>query len=277
MRRLLSANFARLRRDRSFWIILAGMFLLSLAMIFSSARSAASMASRGYIRPLDKYYFVLAPYMGIVFAVFVSLFLGTEYSDGTMRNKLGVGHSRGDIFLANFFTCFSACLAFDAAWFLGGVPGWFLIGPFEMGVGGFDAYLLVVIGFTAVYAAIFTWISTLSSNKAMTILLTLGFWMLLTFLASAVNDRLCEPEMQGGMAYINGEFTMIDPTANPLYLSGAVRTLFECILDFLPTGQSILMNDASITHPVRQIIFSILATLLILPLGGRSFRRKDIK
>lgn len=277
MNKLLSANFSRLRKDKIFWLLLVGIFLISVVSICNGARSAATMASSGFIRSLDDYFFRQAPYMGILYAVFTSMFLGTEYSCGTMRNKLAVGHTRENVFLANFFTCFASCLAIAAAWLLGNAPGRFLIGPFEMGLGGFAAYLLVVIGFTAVYAAIFTWISSLSSSKALTVLLTLGVWLLLTYIASGINNRLCEPEMNGGMAYIDGAFKMLDPTPNPLYLGGKVRTLFECILDSLPSGQCILMNDASITHPVRQLCFSALITLLTLVGGMAAFRKKDIK
>lgn len=277
MSKLLSANFSRLRKSKLFWLLLAGAFLFSLATIFNAAGSAETMAANGYIRSLDDYFFDLAPYMGIFYAVFISMFLGTEYSDGTMRNKLAVGHVRGHVFLANYLTSFAACLALAAMWILGSAPGRFLIGPFEMGLRGFATYLLVVVGFTAVYAAIFTFISSLSSSKAATVLLTLAAWLLLIFLASQVNGRLSEPEMSGGMAYIDGAFQMIDPTPNPLYLGGNLRTFFECVLDLLPSGQSILMHDASITHPARQVLFSILVTVLTLAGGMAAFRKKDIK
>lgn len=277
MRKLLSANFSRLGKDKIFWTALLGVLFFSLAVIFSGSRSANDMAARGFIRSLEDYYFGQAPYMGMVYAAFISLFLGTEYSDGTMRNKLVVGHTRTHVFLGNFLTCFTACLAFAAAWFIGCAPGLIWIGPFEMGIGGFLVYVLVAIGFTASYAALFTLVSTVCTNKAMTVILTLGAWLGLVFLASAFHDRLSIPEMQSGMALINGEFTMVEPTPHPLYIGGALRTLCECILDLLPSGQAILMDGAAIAHPVRQIVFSLLLTGLLLVAGVLSFRRKNIK
>lgn len=277
MRKLLSANFARLWKDTTFWAVLLLVFLSSLITIWNGARSVEAMSESGYFRTLDDYYFSPAPYMGIVYAAFISLFLGTEHSDGTMRNKLVVGHTRTNVYLANFLVCLVACLFFVAAWFIGCAPGLILIGPFEMGTGGFFAYLLVTIGFTTAFTALFTWISTVSTNKAQTVIFTLAIWMVLVFVASGVQDRLNELEMEGGVAFVNGEFVNLELAPNLLYLGGTVRTVCECILDFLPVGQTILMHDAAIEHPLRQIVFSLMFTVYAMLNGFVSFSKKDLK
>lgn len=277
MRKLLSANFARLWRDKFFQIAAAAVFLISLACIWIGDRSIEELAQRGFIKTLDDYYYTLAPYMGLIYAAFISLFLGTEYSDGTMRNKLTVGHTRTHVYLANFLTCFGACLIFAALWFLGGLPGLFLIGPFAMGSTGFLVYLLVAVGFTAVFAALFTWISALSTNKALTLVFTFLVWLGMIFVSSGLNDRLTVPETQGGMVYIDGKMVMTDSTPHPLYLTGYVRVICECLLDALPTGQALLMMDAAIEHPARQILFSLLFTVLVTAAGLAAFRGKDVK
>ena len=46
---------------------------------------------------LDHFYFAGMPFIGIFIAAFIGLLLGTEYSDGTMRNKLIVGHTRTNV------------------------------------------------------------------------------------------------------------------------------------------------------------------------------------
>lgn len=277
MSKLLSANLARLWKDKVFWITMISVFLFSLINMWNSDRSAEAMTQSGFIVTLDDYYFNMAPYSGLVCAVFISLFLGTEYSDGTMRNKLTVGHTRNHVYLANFFTGFIACLFLIAAWFLGGLPGIFLIGPFEMGFLGFLVYLLITICFTATLSAIYTFVSTMSSNKALTIVFALLVWLGMALAASALNDHLSEPEMNGGMAYVDGAFKMLDPTPNPLYLTGGTRILCECLLDLLPVGQAILMMDAAIEHPVRQIVFSLLLAVIAVVGGFVAFRKKDIK
>lgn len=277
MRRLLSANFARLRKNRFFWCLVAVVAAISLASVLQSVSSFEAANARGVMVRVEEYYFDQAPYMGFFFALFASLFLGTEYSDGTIRNKLAVGHRRNQVFLAGFFTCLAASVVILAGWLATCCLDFLLMGPPEMGMPEFGAYILVAVGFTASLSALFTLVSSLSSNKAMTIIYTLAIFLLLLFLASGINDRLCEPETQGGMAYIDGVFTLVDPSPNPLYLGGNVRRFWECVLDFLPTGQMILMNGVAIEHPLREMIFSVLLTGMTLLAGLPAFRKKDIK
>ena len=39
--------------------------------------------------------------IGIIIAIFTGLFLGVEYSDGAIRNKITIGHKRINIYLSN--------------------------------------------------------------------------------------------------------------------------------------------------------------------------------
>lgn len=50
-------------------------------------------------------YVILAP---IVNAVLTALFIGNDYSSGTMRSKRIAGHRRGIIYLANLLVCICA-------------------------------------------------------------------------------------------------------------------------------------------------------------------------
>lgn len=277
MRKLLCANFYCLRKDRFFWCLVAAVIAVSLVNILNSARSFEVMTGSGYGIALEDYYFSQAPMMGVFYALFASLFLGAEYSDGTIRNKLTVGHRRNQVYLANFLVCLAASLVFLAAWLVTCSLGFFLIGPIKMGVSGYATYVLIAVGFTASLTALFTLIGSLSANKAMTVIYTLGIFLVLLLAGSGIYDRLCEPETLGGMAYVNGEFVMMDAAPNPLYLSGTFRRVWECVLDFLPTGQALLMNETDITHPLRELAFSGLFTAAALFAGCAAFRRKDIK
>lgn len=277
MRKLLSANFARLWKSKDFWCILAVLFVVCLVGNLSSAHAMRDFLEQGYYEPVDRSFFGFAPNLGVFLAAFVSLFLGTEYSDGTIRNKLVIGHQRKEIYLANFLTCFAAGCLFVAAWLIACTPYLFLVGPLEMGVSGFLLYAMIAVGFTASFTALYTLLGSLSSNKALTVIFSLAVWVGLILAGSGLIDRLEELEFNGGMAYIDGAFVEIPTTPNPLYLTGMVRTVCEYLRDLLPTGQMILMNDASIEHPVRQILLSLVLTICVTITGAAAFRRKDIK
>ncbi len=277
MRKLLRANFARLWRSKSFWLILAALFVFYLALSLDKVWQVRSYLAAGYERAIDRNMFSEAPLMGAFQAVFISFFLGTEYSDGTIRNKLVVGHRRGQIFLSNFIVCLAASCVFLAAWWVAMIPYVTALGMPDMGVSGMALYALAALGFSAVFAALYTALASLSSNKAVTVVAALVLWLGLLFIGSALVDRLAEPEMSGGMAYIDGAFVETEPTPNPLYLTGTVRTVCEFFRDLLPTGQAILMNDASLTQPLPCTALSVVLTVFVVIFGAAAFRRKDIK
>lgn len=52
----------------------------------------------------------------VLLAVLTAFFVGTEYSDGTMRNKLIAGHGRRDIYLANLVVCIAAGMLLSLAY-----------------------------------------------------------------------------------------------------------------------------------------------------------------
>lgn len=277
MRRLLNAGFYRLKNDRIFQIAVLAVILASLVMLYNGTRSFHVMAENGYVRPMEKYFFNQAPMMGLFFSLFVSLFLGTEYADGTIRNKLCVGHRREHIYLTHFIVCLTANLLFLILWVLCCSPMLFLIGPPEMGTTTFLTYLAVAVGFTTALSSLFVMIAMNTTSKAYSVVFTVGIWMVLLLSASGIYDRLGEPELNGGMAMINGQFVEIEPTPNPLYVAGGAQIALEHILDFLPTGPTLLMNAVEITHPARQVVFALVFTVLTLWVGLKLFRKKDIR
>ena len=132
MDKLLRADFSRLFKSKEFWICAALMLAVSVGNAFRTINSAKNFLSdtKFYI---DEYVFSLAPYTAVISAVLISLFLGTEYSDKTIRNKLIIGYTRTSIYLANFIICFAGSAIMLALWFLGMIPGVFFTDGFMIG------------------------------------------------------------------------------------------------------------------------------------------------
>ena len=277
MRKLITANFHRFSKDRFSWCVVGIIVILSLVNVFNSARSFEAMAASGYTMSLDDYYFNQAPLIGAFLALLISMFLGTEFSEGTIRNKLCIGHKRNEIFLSNFISCALATIALTAVWLLTSALLFGLIGSLEMEVSKFIGCIFVSVGFAVSFAALYTVIGSLSSNKAMTIIYTFAAFIILAMAASALYDRLCEPEMNQGMTLVGTQLVEMEPTPNPLYLSGMIRTVCEVALELLPTGQALLLSDVAVEYPVRAITLSAVFTIVTLLVGSMLFRRKDIK
>ena len=275
MRKLIAANFFRLRKDRFSWCVVGIIVVLSLGNVFNSAYEA--MAAGGYVMSLDGYYFGQAPLIGAYLALLISMFLGTEFSEGTIRNKLCIGYKRDEIFLSNFISCVLATIALTSVWLLISALLFGLIGPLEMSISEFVGCILVAMGFAVSFAALYTVIGSLSSNKAMTIIYTFAVFIIFAIAASGLYDRLCEPEMNEGMMLVGTQLVEMEPTPNPLYLSGAIRTVCEVALELLPTGQALLLSDVAVEYPVRAISLSAVFTIVTLLVGSMLFRRKDIK
>ncbi|WP_418667115.1 ABC transporter permease subunit [Allofournierella sp.] len=277
MNNLLGANFARLRRDRVFWLCLAALAVCSAFSMLNGCRQAAANADSGFVYQLDHFYFNLAPALGLFGAVFTSLFLGTDYSDGTVRNKLVVGHSRTAVYLADLSVSFCAALLFMAAWLAGGLVGIPFLGPWKLGGTGLALCLLLTVLFLAALTAIFTWVSTAFTNRAVGAVVSILLFLALLVCASMLYNRLCEPEMLSGVVITAEGMTMGEPVPNPDYISGGARAACEFLLDLLPTGQSILLANLELAHPVREALCSLFLTAAAVIAGLWTFRKKDLK
>lgn len=275
MRKLISADFCRLRRDKTFWIGTLAMLAFTVALMIVDCHVALKDSSE-FQYELDYSYFRYAIIIGLPIAVYVSLFLGTEYSDGTIRNKLVVGHTRRDIYLSHLFTNIVGGLSMLLVSLLGGLVGIPFLGTWKMGKMVL-VFLLISVLFIVSYAAIFTLIGMLCSNKAISAVLTILLFLGLMYFTSYLNYRLREPEMINGLIITQEGMQMGDPSPNPRYLIGIKREIYQFVIDFLPTGQSGQMLELNVLHPVRMIVSSIVIAIVTTLGGIFAFERKDLK
>lgn len=77
MLKLLRADFFCLRRSRAFWLCAAAAFALSSVYMLQASGDSA--------QTLEQHLLQVFPFLPILHAAFVSLFLGLEYQDGTLR------------------------------------------------------------------------------------------------------------------------------------------------------------------------------------------------
>lgn len=291
MRELLRAGFRRMWKSIVFWLCAAASALWSGAIV---AIRYSELETRPQYGDLDYILWEFTPMMGIFAAVFVCLFIGVEHSDGTMRNKLAVGHSRWAVYLSNFTVCAAANLAVMFTW----VAVTFCLGLPLLGAPKTSApeilVNLVLAALTVVSStAIFLLVAMLTTNKAASAVVCILLSLALVIAGSFFYKCLQEPEMTspGMMVNSDGSMEWIEPQPNPRYLEGSIRTVYEIMAMVLPTGQQIIINDQYLAprwsdffsftlvtiQPWTMALCSVLVTVLAVGAGTAIFRRKDLK
>lgn len=280
MNKLLKANFSRLKKETSLWVVAGGTLGLMIAKMIDYAISNNKIDDiyQSY-NTLNAALLELIPAVGIIYALFIAPYLGKEYSDRTIRNKLVVGHKRKNIYLANYITCFTGSLIIYSMFFVGGFAvGIPLLGGWQGEISTLIVYILMGVFFTASLASILTMFCMLCSKRSLAAVLSIMIVFVLLIFASSIYSALSEPEMTRELiSYTLDGIELGDPVANPAYVSGIKRNIYEFLMQFLPTGQGILIVHDEVTHPVLNIIYSVITTIVANFCGIIAFKKKDLK
>jgi len=278
MNRLITANLLRIRTSKSFWGGLVFMVLMAYFLAYHRYYNA-EMYQIDYI--LDNTFFTGAIFGSLALAIFSSLYFGTEYSEGTIRNKVIAGHTRNTIYLANLTAASIVAIVYSTVFFLIHLGiGFFLEGRFVLTLGNllllaFGVYMLLLS-----MAGIYTLIGMLIQNKSivsLTSILTVVF--LLLFAMYSLN-KLTEPEMIPAYTSWNGSpFYEVD-TPNPEYVEGIRRKVHELILQTTPGGQMLQFASVGVIELEeieRLPVYSGSLLLITIGIGMPLFYKKDLK
>lgn len=276
MRKLLKANFSRLRHDRVFWLLAALMVFFGASMAIVNA---VNIRREGAVWMMDfslLTYTTLAP---ILTSVLVALFAGSDYSGGTLRNKLIAGHRRGNIYLANLITCCCAGLLLCFAFVIPqGVLGPLLGGQIQSTPMKLLMYGALSLVLMIAFTALFTLIAMLCQNKSHTVAGCILLVFVLIFLGVYITSALNEPEYLAGYSYTENGVTVEEPeTKNPNYISGTKRQVYEFMQDFTPGGQMLQISDMDTEKPAMLALYDGIILLAATGLGMVFFRRRDLK
>ena len=241
MSRLLVSTLFRMLKKVVFWFFMLCMFSYGVY----SASNIASKACAGVV--LDGCLFEGLPLMGLVSAIFTSLFIGSEYSDGTIRNKLVVGHSRMRIYLANLIVCSIASILISLAY----TAGVFVIGNMKGGeliteTGVITMCMICGLLISVTFTSIMTLLAILNTNKAGNVVISMVLALVLLVSGAFIHQRLNEPKIYDNYVSVNemGIPTQVEQLPNPQYIDGTPRVILEVLNDLLPSGQAMQLADA---------------------------------
>ncbi|MCI9487098.1 MAG: ABC transporter permease subunit [Lachnospiraceae bacterium] len=277
MNRLLSAGFVRLKKEKFLWIAVIFMALFGILMSYNAYQYKQEY---GLEPSLGRSLFAYGQFVGILASVFSGLFLGTEYSDGTMRNKLIAGHRRITVYLSGLILNVTAALlmvlSFQLALFAAGA---LLLGlePFSVDTGFLLFHLAGGFLLTVAYCAIFTFISMLVQKRAVASVTAILVSFILLFAGAIVLSRLSEPEYYSSynITMDSGDVVETEREPNPHYLRGTERKVYEFLLDFLPGAQSLRLSEGGLDH-WQPLAYSLLLAVFFTGGGVLLFKRKNL-
>lgn len=263
MSNLLYANFSRMVKNKLFLIGIGFMFFAGSFLCYQQYRQ---LVGYGTNVKLDSTFFGYTIMIGVISAIFCSLFVGAEYNDGTMRNKIIAGHKRIDIYFSNLIVnivaSFLMCFSYILANIVVGIP---LIGTLTISA---TEVLLIIAGSlisVVAFCSIFTMISLLVSTKAIAPVICIVAMFLSVAFLNEVQRILDNPKY------------WYDGTVNTAYVGGKEREQLEFIYDVLPTGQEMQYSRKSTENMDKLCLYSVGVTIITTGVGVFFFRRKNIK
>ena len=256
---LLRANLYYIKKSIFFWVILTITFFLSIYIFFNNYFPNCVDCPN----QLGASFFGFNTLNHFIGPIAICLFIGALYSEGAIRNRITIGHSRTNIYLANLITSITISLIYILIYIITiSIIG--LI--FQEGIGLtvsqmlillFDSFLLCV-----ALSSIFTFLSMLVANKTISIIFFIAFILLSLELEISLAEKL----------------SLLDSTS----LS---YKIYEFFYHLLPMNQASSLFSA----PLRIVessgmekynflwIYSLILSVVLTIIGILLFKKKNIR
>lgn len=280
MIKLLRSNFSRLKKNRLFWFAL--LLMVAVPLYAVGVRYYDYVIAQETIwETADGLWFVGGMYMSVVASVFISLFVGTEFSDGTIRNKLTVGHTRSEIYFSNLITCSAVSLFYHFVF----IAVLFGAGSLLLKTWNTPAKTLVILTALSLVtviamSAIFTMLAMLIHSRSAGAVTAMLVAMGMLIVTMTINATLSAPEFIDNAFHMTdvGEVVKSDPIPNPRYVAGFEREMYQHILNLIPTGQMAQFGNMDYTSDMAYLpLYAVIVAVVCTAVGLAAFRRKDIR
>ena len=265
MRNLLHANLRRLVRSKAFLIaLLAELAYAALAVLSCWDHCAiGDQYTLEYVLTAGYVQLSYLPIPTLILAPLLSLYLGADYGNSTLRNKLIVGHTRTEVYLADLAACMVTSVALDVVYLV--LSSALCVKPileisgrllrFSPG----KVFLWVAVLLLARAAVVKLVVTVLGNRTAASIV------VLLLVVAAALISTTGIDEV----SYLSRNL-MVDGNADRM-------ANWQLALDILPTGQYYQVSRLDTPNLWRMPLLSLAAIAASTGAGLLFFRGKDLK
>ncbi len=271
---LLNAGFTRLKKNKLFWILTIFTIGLALFMIYTQY---SDMKKYKEVIEVEQLMLNYSTIIGVVISIFVSLFLGIEYSDGGIRNKISIGHKRINIYLSNLIiiviTSLLSYLLFLMIITIIGIP---LFGNITIPISSLFSLLGCIFITIVAYSSLYTFIAMMISNKTITAVISimLAFGMMM---GALICFRVLDTQKYiQSASMVNGEMKF-EEVLNPKYPSETKKKVCQTLLDINPAGQMFQIVGRSAPNLKVLPLYSLGILFTFTSTGIVLFNKKELK
>ncbi len=116
---MISLYKANLRRLFKNIIFNAGLVIAAIVTFVYTEKRVTTIFLEN--KTPDDIMIFLSVAMIFFFAIFVPIYLGAEYADGTFRNKVIVGHTQREVYISNLLAIITGVMVMIIVWFVSGI------------------------------------------------------------------------------------------------------------------------------------------------------------
>ena len=237
MTNLLKANFYKMKKNKFIWI--ASILSVIVAIYYIRDNYNVYHDFLSYV-DINSLMFNYLPVYIIVSSILISTLLGFDYSNGSIKNKIVVGHSRFKIYISNLISTYLIILTIYLIYVLIiCLSGIFL---FKNLTFNFEFLLNIIILLLIIlsYTSISVFITMTINNDIVSPVLNGLNSFILIIISFILLSVLSEPKYlhSDNGIYINDAGIEVIDTENPMYIKGSKRTIYEIIVNILPTGEA---------------------------------------
>lgn len=275
MYNLLDAGFNRLKKNKLFWSIIVMSVFTAFFVLYNNYKCVLPENAK-----LEDLFIKYVMIIGFLIAVFVSLFVGIEHENGTIKNQIIAGHSRTKIYLSNLVISIVGALAFQVVYMLVvlfiGVP---MIGGIKIPIGNFMYLLFTTVMTIVAYSAFFNFISMLCSNITVSavfcvVSVIVMFFMVFNLSAMAESEEFYENTVLN----MRGEIVGTEMIRNDSYPGDFMKEFSKSIMYIFPTGTASKLVNYGDFNDVKVLpMYSFVTVVVLSAVGVYVFNRKDLK
>ncbi len=236
MLKLLKGSFIRLFGSSEFQVIPFFLVITNLTMIFMQKENLRGTDTLPGLPMSNVFFHVVIA--GICTAAFVALFVGTEYSNATVFNKIIFGHSRTAVYFTYLLTCLFASVIFQLfATAVTTLIGWAALGKPLFTFGTFVSLYFLSLPPLFAVVSLHLAIAVILQNRAVSVAVSASLSTVMLFLSMFLcNDENCTKEYLDFLPdfYLN-KLMMSEALISEGVIEKMNFPLYPCILFILCT------------------------------------------